>query len=499
MDTQKYILAVDQSTQGTKGLIFDKNGELIVRADRPHRQIINDLGWVEHDPVEIVKNTVAVCRDAVEKSGIDPAQIAAFGISNQRETSVAWNKKTGEPVCNAIVWQCARAKDICRRHELAGESDIVKKKTGLNLSPYFPASKLQWIMENIPQARQLAAKGMLAVGTIDSWLVYNLTGQKIHKTDYSNASRTQLFNIRSLQWDKELCESFQIPESALPEVVMSDSVFGMTDIGGLLPEAVPVCGVLGDSHGALFGQNCRQPGEIKATYGTGSSVMMNTGETMYESDDIVTSLAWGMDGKVQYVLEGNLNYTGAVISWLKDDVHLIGNPAETGDLAAQANPKDRAYFVPAFTGLGAPYWNSEATGMLAGITRTTGKNEIVKACIECIAYQITDLINLMRKQTQTPVTQLHVDGGPTANTYLMQFQSDMADTVISIPELQELSGMGAAYAAGISCGLYDPDHIFDHVQHTFYRPLMHEELRSEKYRGWLAAIEKDLYKAANVQ
>lgn len=491
---KKYILAVDQSTQGTKGLLFDKEGRMTARADRPHRQIVNDRGWVEHDPVEIMNNTIGVCGDVVKKAGIDPAGIVAFGISNQRETSLAWNKETGEPVYNAIVWQCSRAKDICRRHEEAGEAENVKKKTGLNLSPYFPASKLQWIMENVPKARELADEGKLAVGTIDSWLVYNLTGKKVHKTDYSNASRTQLFNIRTLKWDTELVKSFLIPESALPEVVMSDSVFGMTDVGGLLPKEVPICGVLGDSHGALFGQNCRKPGEIKATYGTGSSVMMNTGEKMYESDKIVTSLAWGMNGKVEYVLEGNLNYTGAVISWLKDQVHLIEGAGETGPLAEKANPEDTAYFVPAFTGLGAPYWDSDATGMLTGITRTTGKNEIVKACVECIAYQITDLVDLMRKETGKAVSELHVDGGPTANTYLMQFQSDMAQARVSIPELQELSGMGAAYAAGISCGLYNPDTIFDHVQHTFYEPYMEEAVREEKYQGWQEAVARVLYK-----
>lgn len=490
----KYILAVDQSTQGTKGLLFDGEGKMTARADRPHRQIINDKGWVEHDPVEIMKNTLGVCRDVVEKAGVDPADIEAFGISNQRETSLAWNKETGEPVYNAVVWQCARAKDICRRHEEAGEAGIVKRKTGLNLSPYFPASKLQWIMENVPEAKRLADEGKLAAGTIDSWLVYNLTGKKVHKTDYSNASRTQLFNIRTLQWDDELLKSFKIPKNALPEVAMSDSVFGMTDAGGLLPRKVPICGVLGDSHGALFGQNCRKPGEIKATYGTGSSVMMNTGEKMYESDRIVTSLAWGMNHKVEYVLEGNLNYTGAVISWLKDQVHLIQGAGETGPLAEQANPEDRAYFVPAFTGLGAPYWDSDATGMLTGITRTTGKNEIIKACVECIAYQITDLVDLMRKETGNAVPELHVDGGPTANTYLMQFQSDMTDARVCIPELQELSGMGAAYAAGISAGLYDPDTIFDHVQHTFYEPRMSAGTRTGKYDGWKEAVERVLYK-----
>ncbi len=487
----KYILAVDQSTQGTKGLIFDEYGKMTARADISHRQIINELGWVEHDPKELMRNTLLVCQDVIAKSGIEPSEIAAFGISNQRETSLMWDRTTGEPVMNAIVWQCARAEEICRRHEEAGEGTSVREKTGIPLSPYFPASKLQWIMEHVPSARQLAKEGTLAAGTIDSWLVYNLTNKEIHRTDYSNASRTQLFNIHTLAWDEELCRSFDIPIEALPEVVMSDSVFGMTDLDGILPHQIPICGVLGDSHGALFGQNCRRPGDIKATYGTGSSVMMNIGETCLTSEHgLVTSLAWGMDGSVSYVFEGNLNYTGAVITWLKDEVHLITSPSETGTLAENANPNDETYFVPAFTGLGAPYWNPKAKGILTGITRTTGRNEIVRAAVDCIAYQITDLIKLMRKESGRTIEELHVDGGPTTNRYLMQFQADQADTRVIIPELQELSGMGAAYAAGIAIGLYDKDHIFDRIQHTEYQPKMAKERREALYQGWQNAIHQ---------
>lgn len=487
----KYILSVDQSTQGTKGLLFDEKGILLKRADRTHEQIVNEKGWVEHNPLEIMKNTLAVCRDVTEQAGIDPADIQAFGISNQRETAMAWDRQTGKPVGNAIVWQCARAAEICERHQ--SEAEIIRKKTGITLSPYFPASKLAWIMENMPEARRLAGAGQLAVGTMDSWLVYNLTGGKVHKTDYSNASRTQLFNIFELCWDEEICRSFGIPLEALPEVCMSDSCFGMTDLGGLLPKEIPIHGVLGDSHGALFGQDCRQAGQIKTTYGTGSSVMMNIGEIPSLSDKgIVTSLAWGMDGKINYVFEGNLNYTGAVISWLKNDVGLIRSDAETGTLAEQANLQDRAYFVPAFTGLGAPYWDSEATGLLTGVTRTTGKKEIVKACLESIAYQITDLILLMREESGKELAEIRVDGGPTANRYLMQFQSDIASAAVRIPELQELSGMGAAYAAGIACGLYDPDSIYSHVAYRTYQPDMEEAIRRKLYSGWQNAVHQAL-------
>lgn len=486
-----YILAVDQSTQGTKGLLFDGSGVLVARADRPHRQIVNDRDWVEHDPVEILHNTIAVCGDVISKAEIDPGEIRAIGISNQRETTVAWNKETGKPICNAIVWQCARAKEICERHQT--EADQIFQRTGLTLSPYFPASKMQWIMENIPAAKELAATGALALGTMDSWLVYHLSGEKICKTDYSNASRTQLFNILELNWDIELCELFGVPMDSLPQVCMSDSVFGWTDLDGLLPQNIPICGVLGDSHGALFGQNCRKPGQIKSTYGTGSSVMLNIGETpIFSSAGLVTSLAWGIDGKIEYVLEGNLNYTGAVITWLKDQVGLIAHARDTGPMAENANPEDRAYFVPAFTGLGSPYWDSGATGLLTGVTRTTGRNEIVKACVECIAYQITDLLERIEQEYGRTLFQLRVDGGPTTNTYLMQFQSDIADVEVCIPELQELSGMGAAYVAGISVKLYDPETIFDHVNYKKYQPQMTPECRKERRAGWKDAVKQAL-------
>lgn len=487
----RYILSVDQSTQGTKGLLFDENGLLIARADRPHRQIVNDQGWVEHDPEEIIHNVLAVCRDVAEKAGIDLAAILAMGISNQRETSLMWDKATGHPIYNAIVWQCARAAEICERPEIASQAETVRRKTGLNLSPYFPAAKLSWLMENVPEAKDLAQQGRLACGTMDSWLVYRLTGN--HKTDHSNASRTQLFDITKLCWDKDLCQLFGIPLDSLPEVCMSDSEFGRTDLGGFLPHPIPVRGVLGDSHGALLGQNCRKPGQLKTTYGTGSSVMMQTGDKPIFSDSgLVTSLAWGLDGKVEYVLEGNLNYTGAVIAWLREEVGLIRTDSEATELACAANPSDKTYFVPAFTGLGAPYWDSRAAGLLTGITRTTGRAEIARACLDCIAHQITDLVELMRRESGLPVDILRVDGGPTASTYLMQLQSDLANSVVDVPSLQELSSMGAAYAAGIAEGLYDRGKIFDHVQYQEYHPQMDQARRSELRGGWKQAVARSL-------
>lgn len=426
----RYILAVDQSTQGTKGLLFNEDGELVCRADRPHRQIISPLGWVSHDPEEIRRNTLAVCRDTVEKAGIDKGSIAAFGISNQRETTVAWDRETGQSICDAIVWQCARAEAVCER--LSDRADKVRARTGLNLSPYFPAAKMGWIMENVPEAKKLADAGRLCLGTVDSWLLSFLTKEKVHATDYSNASRTQLFDIIALRWDEKLCRAFGVPVEALPEVRMSDSVFGTTDLDGYLDKPIPVCGVLGDSHGALFGQDCRRPGQVKATYGTGSSVMMNIGdEPRFSSGGLVTSLAWGMNGRVEYVFEGNLNYTGAVMTWLRRDVGLIENDAEATELARAAD-------------------------------------------------------------ADVELASLRVDGGPTASEYLMQFQSDMARASVEVPNLQELSGMGAAYAAGISAGIYDPDRVYEHVRRRVYAPAMDAERREELYKGWQAAVRQVL-------
>ena len=493
MSRQAYVLAVDQSTQGTKGLLFDAQGDLLARCDRPHRQIVNDLGWVEHDPQEILHNTLGVCSDVIAKAGIDPAAVQAFGISNQRETSLMWDRITGAPAANAIVWQCARAADICARHEAKGEADLIREKSGIPLSPYFPASKLQWLMEHVPQARVLSESGRLAAGTIDTWLVFNLTKEHAFRTDFSNAARTQLFNIRDLVWDRQLCASFGIPMQALPEAVMSDSVFGTTDLDGLLPHPVPICGVLGDSNGALFAQNCRRPGEIKATYGTGSSVMMNVGAApVLSSEGLAASVAWGMSGHVEYVLEGNLNYTGAVISWLQNEMQMISTAAESADLAAAANPADRTYFVPAFSGLGAPYWDAQATGMFTGITRTTGRREMVKACVECIAYQITDLVELMRAASGYEVKMLHADGGPAENGYLMQFQADLTDADAAVPQHKELSGMGAAYMAGISAGIYDPQTICERNRYTIFRPRMEAAERSARMEGWKMAVRQVL-------
>lgn len=488
----EYVLGIDQSTQGTKALLFDGAGSLLGRADLPHRQMIDARGWVEHDPEEIYQNTIDVVKHLVEKTGIDKNDIRVMGISNQRETALVWDRLTGKPVYAAVVWQCARGASICEEIEGLGKADMIRGRTGLQLSPYFSAAKIAWILRNVDGVRERADRGELCCGTIDSWLVYKLTGKKEFRTDYSNASRTQMFHIGKLKWDEEICSLFKIPMSALAEVTDSNGYYGDTDLEGYLDHPIPIHGVLGDSHGALFGQGCLDKGMIKATYGTGSSVMMNIGGSPVYSDRVVTSLAWGMDGKVDYVLEGNINYTGAVITWLKDDLQLIQSPAETQALAEAANPLDETYLVPAFSGLSAPYWDSQARSVIYGMTRTTKRAELVKAALESIVYQITDVMTVMGQESGIPIEALRVDGGPTKNSYLMQFQSDMAQIPVQVPPMEELSGIGAAYAAGLGAGIYQKGQLFGKTERKEYRPAMAKELREKKYTGWNKAVSKVL-------
>ena len=483
----KYVLSVDQSTQGTKALIFDAAGRILARADLPHRQIVNEAGWVSHDPEEIFSNVLKTVRIAAEKAGIDKKDIACMGISNQRETSAVWNRETGKPVCDAIVWQCARAVDVCAQVEKTGIGDVVRERTGIPISPYFPAAKLAWILRNVPEARSLAEKHQLCMGTIDVWLVYKLTGA--YRTDYSNASRTQLFNIRTLEWDRDICAAFGIDAGDLPAVTDSDAVFGETDLGGWLDKKIPVCGVLGDSHAALFGHGCLETGMTKATYGTGSSIMMNIGSRYAASKNgLVTSLAWKYKGQVSYVMEGNVNYTGAVITWLKDSLGLIASAGETEALARKANPADTTILVPAFTGLGAPYWISGAKALICGITRLTGKNELVRAALDCIAFQIRDVVAAMEKDGGVRLPILKVDGGPTRNGYLMQFQADVLNTSVSCPDSEELSGTGAAYMAGISAGIYT-EQVFEQVTYQMFMPNMNRESSQQKINAWKDALK----------
>ena len=485
--SKNYILSVDQSTQGTKALLFDKNGTLMCRSDLPHQQIINELGWVSHAPEEIYENVIKTVRATLTKANVSPEQVAALGISNQRETSVIWGKN-GISLQPAVVWQCARAREICEDKAIKENAQYIFNTTGLKLSPYFPAAKISWLLQNTEGAMKKAEEGNIFHGTIDSYLIYRLTNGATYATDYSNASRTQLFDIVNLKWDEKICDLFGIKIKNLPKVMDSNSCFGYTDCEGLFSEPIPIHAVMGDSHGALYGQNCRKRGLAKATYGTGSSIMMNVGDRPINSKNgLVTSLAWGIDGKVNYVLEGNLNYTGAVITWLKDDMQLIESPGDTESLAISACKEDSLYLVPAFTGLGAPYWNASAKAAIVGMDRTTKRPEMVRATLECIAYQITDIIKAMGEDSSIDIKELRVDGGPTKNNYLMDFQSNIADTEVLVASQEELSGIGVAFLAGITTGLWD-DSIFSKMKYTIHEPVMDENKRIEKYNGWRDAV-----------
>ncbi|MGI6506946.1 MAG: FGGY-family carbohydrate kinase [Saccharofermentanales bacterium] len=490
----KYIISIDQSTQGTKALLFNEGGDFIARTDMTHKQLVDEQGWISHDADEIYNNTVQVIKNLIEKENIDKNKVIALGISNQRETSVLWDRETQMPLAPAVVWQCARAMEICEREYIKSQAELINNKTGMKLSPYFPAAKIAWLLENVEGAKQKALEHKVCHGTIDSWLVFKLTNGASYKTDYSNASRTQLFNIFDLKWDEEICELFGIELQNLPEVIDSDAFFGNTSLNGYFEHSIPIHAVLGDSHAALFGQGCLLPGMMKATYGTGSSIMMNIGEKPVLSQyGVVTSLAWSRSGKAEYVLEGNLNYTGAVVTWLKDDMKLIMDSDETEILANEALKNDGLYFIPAFTGLGAPYWDSRARAMVVGMDRTTGKSEFVRATLECIAYQIMDVVRAMEKDTKIQVEELRVDGGATRNRYLMQFQSDILNVTIQIPEAEELSGIGAAYMAGISLRVWD-DNIFKKINYKSYVSAMDQEIRKTKIAGWKEAIGKVLTK-----
>lgn len=484
MEKQGYILAVDQSTSGTKAMLFDGQGRLVDRCDRSHQQIVNEMGWVEHDGEEIYRNLIGVVRDLLDKTGARPEQVEAVGISNQRETGIAW-QTGGRPLYNAVVWQCARGQSLCEELEHRGLARPVKEKTGLRLSPYFTAAKFGWLMKNVPEVQAAARDGSLMLGTIDAWLVYRLTGQ--HRTDYSNASRTQLFNIHTLAWDEELCDWFGVPRKALPRVCDSNGVFGISTFEGIFPRGVPIRCVMGDSHAALFAQRCTEPGLGKATYGTGSSVMINVGSRPVSDESLVTSLAWGLDGKIDYVLEGNINYSGAVINWLKNDIGLIEDPAEVGILARSVQDNGGVYLVPAFSGLGAPYWNSEAQAMFCGMTRKTKKAHLVRAAEECIAYQIADIVHLAR-QAGVELRELRADGGPTRDTFLMQFQADQLDLEVQASRTRELSGAGVAFGAGLAVGAYTEELLAESRSAVSYRPTARRDRAQRWYAGWKRAV-----------
>lgn len=489
----QYILSIDQSTSATKAVLFDSKSQIAAKASKEHGQFYPKPGWVEHDPEEIFNNTVAIIK---ELSFSNPEKkIVALAITNQRETVVVWDSTTGKPVYNAVVWQCNRGADRCKQLVEKGWNKVVRQKTGLLVDPYFSATGISWILENVPGAREKADKGELRFGTIDSWLIWKLTNGKTHATDYSNASRTMLFNINTLEWDNEIMAELGIPASMAPSVKFADEAFGITNVNGVLKTEIPITGVLGDSHAALFGQLCFEPGMGKATYGTGSSIMMNIGSQPLESPDgLVTSVGYGLNGTIAYVFEGNIHCTGATIKWLQDDLQLIGNASETEIIAQQVSSSEGVYFVPAFAGLGAPYWNNEARAIICGMNRGTKKAHIVRAALEAIAYQVKDLIDLMITRAGIQLKELRVDGGPAKNNFLMQFQADMLHATINRSNISEASALGVALVAGLSIGIWKnreelgslrtgDDHIVGKMATKDIEKL---------YEGWKNAVKRAL-------
>ena len=490
---KKYILAVDQSTSGTKAILFNHRGERICRCSKDHTQYYPQPGWVEHDAEEIYKNTLNVLHDVLCESGISSGEIDGLAVTNQRETVVVWDKETGRPVSHAVVWQCRRSAEICDRLKKDGLEYSIRDKTGLVLSPYFSASKIQWILDHVEGARQKAEAGKLLFGTMDTWLVWKLTGGYVYATDYSNASRTQLFNIYDLCWDRELFHLFSIPECMAPEVRYSDEIFGYTDLDGMLDRKIPISGVLGDSHAALFGHNCFQKGMAKATYGTGSSVMMNIGTRPIRAvDGLVTSIAWGAFGKVEYALEGDVNFSADTIKWLAEDLELIEDPSAAGPLAASVPGTGGVFFIPAFAGLGAPYWDNEARAAVTGMTRGTKKAHVVRAAEESIAYQVRDIVDRMRKESGMELKELRVDGGASRDNFLMQFQADMLDVPIVRNKISELSAFGSALLAGLAWKVWDSVEGVEQIHGS--DAVFHNKITTDRrkilYRGWKEAIAR---------
>ena len=494
MSTAPLVLGIDQSTQGTKALLLDEHGQLIAKCSRPHRQIINDKGYVEHDLNEIYHNVCGVVADLVSQDSSYAARIACVGLSVQRETVGAWRKSTLEPLYNAIVWQCGRGAAFVAQPEVQAAAGYIRTTTGLELSEFFSAAKLAWLFDNVPAVQEAAKAHDLCVGNIDTYLLHKLTQGQSFATEPSNASRMQLMDIQKLQWDEQLCKLFHVNMEALAPIVDSDSLFGTTDFAGSLPQPVALHAAIGDSQGALFGQGCLQSGQTKTTYGTGSSIMMNAGAQVVPCEHgIVNSVGWRRGGKTTYVLEGNINYSAGVISYLKDDLGLISSPQETEALALAANPQDYCYFVPALSGLGAPHFNSNARGTIVGMSRLTTKKELVRAALDSIAYQVNDVVELIRKSsreaTGIDVSELRVDGGATLNRYLMQFQADIVNLPLKVPADAELSGMGAAFMAGIAKGVYSESILGQERVKAQYTPQMDAATREAKIARWHHAVQ----------
>lgn len=491
---KKYIVALDQGTTSSRAIIFDKEQNIYGIAQKEFTQIYPKEGWVEHNPMEIWSSQYGVLQEVMAKTNIKPSDIAAIGITNQRETTIVWDRITGEPIYNAIVWQCRRTAKICEELKEEGLDKYIKENTGLVVDAYFSATKIKWILDNVEGARERAEAGRLLFGTVDTWLLWKLTNGEVHVTDYTNASRTMLYNIKELKWDKKIANRLGIPICMLPEVKNSSEVYGYANLGGSKEEVkVPISGIAGDQQAALFGQACFNKGDAKNTYGTGCFLLMNTGEEMVESKNgLITTIAIGIDNKIQYALEGSVFMGGAIIQWLRDELCLISDAKDSEYFAKKVKDNGGVYVVPAFVGLGAPYWDMYARGAIFGLTRGANKNHIIRAALESIAYQSKDLIEAMQEDTGLKIKTLKVDGGASKNNLLMQFQSDIMDAKVCKPIITETTALGAAYLAGLAVGYWESK---EEISKSFYisesyEPDLDNETRVKLYKGWKKAVDR---------
>ena len=492
---RKYIMALDQGTTSSRAILFDKEGNVVATSQKEFTQFYPKIGWVEHNPMEIWGSQSGVMREVLETNSIRPEEVCAIGITNQRETTIVWEKSTGKPIYNAIVWQCRRTSEICDELKEKGSEKLIKDKTGLILDAYFSATKIKWILDNVEGAREKAENGELLFGTVDTWLIWNLTRGKVHVTDYTNAARTMLYNIKELKWDDEILEILDIPKSMLPDVKPSSYIYGHTDEGMLSGAQIPIAGCAGDQQAALFGQTCFEEGSAKNTYGTGCFMLMNTGENIVESKHgLLTTIAWGVDGKVEYALEGSIFIGGASIQWLRDELRVLYDAKQSEFYANSVKDTNGVYVVPAFAGLGAPYWDMYARGSVFGLTRGANKNHIIRAALEAIAYQVRDLLDAMEEDSGLKLKDLRVDGGASSNNFLMQFQSDILDVNIDRPKVVETTALGAAYLAGLAVEFYNNK---DEIKKSWiidreFIPNMSYDKRNLLYKGWKKAVSRSL-------
>ncbi|PMO41365.1 glycerol kinase [Vibrio sp. 10N.222.52.B12] len=492
MTEQKYIVALDQGTTSSRAVILDHDANIVSVAQREFTQIYPEAGWVEHDPMEIWATQSSTLVEALAKTGIRSDQLVGIGITNQRETTIVWNKETGKPVYNAIVWQCRRTADICEELKARGLEDYVRDNTGLVLDPYFSGTKVKWILDNVEGAREEAEAGKLLFGTVDTWLVWKMTQGRVHVTDYTNASRTMLFNINDLCWDQKMLDELGIPASMMPEVKRSSEIYGQTNIGGKGGTRIPIAGIAGDQQAALYGQMCVEAGQAKNTYGTGCFLLMNTGqEKVTSKNGLLTTLACGPKGEPAYALEGAVFMGGASIQWLRDEMKILAGAEDSEYFATKVDTSNGVYVVPAFTGLGAPYWDAYARGTIVGLTRGVNSNHIIRATLEGIAYQTRDVLDAMQADSGIKLANLRVDGGAVANNFLMQFQSDVLNTEVHRPQVTEVTALGAAYLAGLAVGFWGSiDELQDKaVLDRTFEPHDDEEKRNRRYKGWKRAVK----------